>query len=45
MDEDNEYKEMLDRLTPKQWEAYEKDPLKFLFGVSLQSIKDSIKGD
>ena len=45
MDEDNEYKEMLDRLTPKQWEAYDRDPFKFLFGVSLQLDNKQSEGD
>jgi hypothetical protein len=45
MDEDNAYKEMLERLTPKQREAYDRDPFKFLFGVSLQLDKKQSEGD
>lgn len=46
IDEDNAHKEFLNSLTEKQEEAYQKDPLKFLFGVSLQSvIEEQKKGE
>jgi hypothetical protein len=45
MDEDNAYKDMLERLSPEQWEAYDRDPLKFLFGVSIQSEQVNEKGE
>lgn len=45
-DQDNAHKDWLDSLSPKQEEAYQKDPLKFLFGVSLQSvIEEQQKGE